>query len=321
MPTDAKKCTSSIAGDNENGNVVPPNDSQSILPTDTEKCISSIVGDNEDGDVVPPDDSQSISPTDTKKCTSSITGDNEDGNIVPPEPFEYIGSTPGDNDDSISISESVKSDVVPPESFEYILTTDEGETQGTEIKNKCRYPKKLIMPMVVFCSDEENDEEVMEVERVMVTFPEGYSTQSDTETDECSPFLSNTESEREISNGDKMSNVPHEDSPMFSEVDKLNGRNMTDCAEDGGDEDISVINSCMNIDVGQIVTSFITSTVAFPSKGESEDGDMEISKHYKYDPLEKTMAKLSSQSLQRKPMTLTWTKFPKRDNEWMDILE
>ena len=68
---------------------------------------------------------------------------------------------------------------------------------------------------------------------------------------------------------------------------------MTDCAEDGGDEDISVINSCMNIDVGQIVTSFITSTAASPSKGELKDGEIEISKHYKSDILEKTMAKLS----------------------------
>ena len=140
-----------------------------------------------------------------------------------PEHFKYTGSTDGDNDDSISISESVKSNVVPPETFEYISTTDEGETQGTEIRNKCHYPEKLIMPMVVLSSDKEKDEEVMKVERVTVTFPDGYSTQSDTETDECSPFLSDTESEREILNGDKMSNVPHEDSPMFSEVDELNG--------------------------------------------------------------------------------------------------
>ena len=143
------------------------------------------------------------------------------------------------------------------------------------------------MPMVVLSSEEEKDEEVMEVERVMVMFPDGYSTQSDTETDECSRFLSDTESEREILNGDKMSNVPHEDSPMFSEVDILNGRNVTDCAEDGQDEDISVINSCMNIDVGQIVKSFINSTAVSPSKGELEDGEIEIPKHYKSDTLER----------------------------------
>ena len=113
--------------------------------------------------------------------------------------------------------------MVPPETFEYISTTDKGETQGTEIKNKCCHPEKLIKRMVVLSSEEEKDEEVMEVERVMVTFPDGYSTQSDRETDECSPLLSDTESEREILNGDKMSNVPHEDSPMFSEVDELNG--------------------------------------------------------------------------------------------------
>ena len=49
----------------------------------------------------------------------------------------------------------------------------------------------------------------------------------------------------------------------------------------------------MNIDVGQIVKSFINSTTASPSKGESEDGEIEIPKHYKSDTLEKTMAKLS----------------------------
>ena len=96
LPTDAEKCTSSIAGDTEDSDVVPPNDSQSILPTDTEKCTSSIVGDTEDGDVVPPDDSQSIMPTDAEKCTSSIMGDTEDGDVVPPDDSQSILPTDTD---------------------------------------------------------------------------------------------------------------------------------------------------------------------------------------------------------------------------------
>ena len=171
------------------------------------------------------------------------------------------------------------------------------------------------MPMVVLSSDEENDEEVMEVGRVTVMFPKGYSTQSDTETDECSPFLSNTESEREISNGDKMSNVPYEHSPMFSEVDELNCRNVTDCAEDGGDKDISIIYSCINIDVGQIVTSFITSTAVSPSKGELEDGEMESQKHYKSDTLEKTMAKLSFTESSKKPNDIDMDKVSEKGQQ------
>ena len=47
-------------GDTKDGDVVPPDDSQSISPTNTEKCTSSIMDDTEDGDVVPPNDSQSI---------------------------------------------------------------------------------------------------------------------------------------------------------------------------------------------------------------------------------------------------------------------